>query len=273
MTAKTHHKDPGTIKTLASYLAGAGAAFGPVAANSAILYFNPEPDLVAIDTDVFTEGGLQQITIDFDYQVTEAGNKSSKDIPIPFVAGVSAFVGPVTDSVGDNQILLRPDDFAGSRVSQAAFIGGANVITTGALGDFSEVTNALFNSGDLIDPSSSWVGRTDTPKKGDPTITAFSIPPADGFGLTTGIGFETLAIDLVPDFGKKDSDFPIDNYGWLRYTSNDTIVVLHDLAIQVEAGVPIEAGAVPAPPALVLLASGVAGLAAFRRQRNQKRHA
>ncbi|MBT8446694.1 MAG: hypothetical protein KJO38_06080, partial [Gammaproteobacteria bacterium] len=77
MTTDSDQHDSGANWKITGCLASAGAALGAANADATILYFNPEPDLIAIDTDVFAEGGLQQITIDFDYIPVSIPDKKS----------------------------------------------------------------------------------------------------------------------------------------------------------------------------------------------------
>ncbi|MBT8446262.1 MAG: VPLPA-CTERM sorting domain-containing protein, partial [Gammaproteobacteria bacterium] len=186
------------------------------------------------------------------------------------ITGVSARVEPATSEVGDSQLILRPDDFAGSRLEHASLIGGINMITAAMIDDLDQVTNALFDPDALIDNTSAYIGDATTSKKGETEgPVAFQIVPADGFALTMGIGTEVQTKEGSGKKGKGKGKDPktSNNYGWLRYTSLDSQIILHDLGIQITQNVPIEANAVPVPASLPLLASGAAGLAIFRRRR------
>lgn len=62
------------------------------------------------------------------------------------------------------------------------------------------------------------------------------------------------------------------HYGWVRLSVDANNVVVHDMAIESDAGAPIRAGAgaaIPEPGSLGLLALGAAGLVAWRRRRSE----
>ncbi len=292
---KTRKQDD-RAKRWFSYLISTSAAVTAGQANATIMYFDPFPDLVASDTDVDVESGVQQINVTFqrDYPFAVGGgshdsgmpNKSDPDFSRP-VFSSNAWVSGAAQP-GPDGLILRPRDMGGDTASKSdpqdptgkagdapgSVIGGANV--RAALG---------LSMGDLIGPALDWTARgTDKDGQGQPM----------GAGNNQYLGFQWAA-------GGKGSVGPAGfNYGWLNYSYTENFpssdppkggggspkgggsitsvrglssVTLHDYAFETDLDTPISAGAgrqvssVAEPGTLALLSLGASGIVALRRRR------
>tara|TARA_R110002096_G_scaffold31874_1_gene93051 strand:+ start:489 stop:1301 length:813 start_codon:yes stop_codon:yes gene_type:complete len=250
-------------RKLVSYLTTVGATLGSASASAAILHLDPDPDLVAIDADVFAAGSREQITVTYGWDEIEDPGKGGGMTPGNF--NITATVDSAESPAQPNQVVFRPDDFARTRVAESSIGFGTDVrIAVGprppGKGEDSSqaVNNAIFTTGDMIDASSDWADDVDS--KGNVAVQPV---PTDGFDLFLGV---RLTSGLVTG-GKQGELSDVSNFGWIRYSLHDSQAVLHDLALELEPGTGIVAGAVPLPGSLPLLVSGAAGLAAYRARR------
>lgn len=126
---------------------------------------------------------------------------------------------------------------------------GASIITTDSR---TAPLGLLASYGYIL--SNTCCGRTSFAVRGG----SFAEAPTRGF---VGLVFE------IPGSGR--------HAGWAEVESDEAAsrIRLHGFAYETVPGKSIAAGAVPEPPSLVLLAAGVAGLAAWRRKRGVASHA
>ncbi len=266
-------------RRLASYLATAGATLGSASTGAAILHFDPDPDLFAIDTDVLSPGGREQLASSYDWDLGEGtDDKGDPTYGVPLNFSATASVEASDAPPLPNQLILRTDDFAGTRVAESNIAVGSNLrVALGPRppasdkdgGEAALINNTLYTAGQMIDASGDWgddlADDAGDKNAGDPIL--IDPVPTDGFGLFLGIRLTT-----GQEAQDKGDPTNLVNYGWIRYSLHDTQVVLHDLALETTPATGIPAGAtVPLPGSLPLLASGAAGLAAFRRRRKATR--
>jgi hypothetical protein len=205
-----------SLKRRAAYtLAAAAAASGLASdADAAIVYVNPEPDLVV--------------------PLTQFPNQQSYSLNLDGDA--------YTDVLFDNFV------FGGGNY-QAMYVNFAPGRAVGFFGNFAYASSLA--AGAPINAAAI---------TGGPFDAVLAYPPnpqaqfANASGSYIGLGFPIGGVN---------------HFGWIRVDINNTAgtFTIRDWAYESVAGTAINAGAIPEPTTLGMLAGGALGLAALRRRR------
>jgi hypothetical protein len=218
-------------KDLATYLAGATLGLSAFGASGSVVYYQPEGgSLTAADLND-TDSQFQIVDID----LTDLGAISA-------TLALTGTDGSFTFEAG--HLYLGPEDIY-TKGSQSSFAIIGDGASDAFIAKSGPIKARVFTSGDLIDFDAF-----------NPAITGVD-PLFFGFVPSAGSGY----IGFVLNF----STSPM--FGWVEFEIGS--MTLNCLGVETTPGQGITAGpcAVPVPPTLALLATGIVGLAASRRRR------